>query len=73
MAFAGAGRACYSTFSTSFEVRMAQFNLPGNSQVKKGKAWPAPTTANGKKPKHTKDFKVYRYNPDEDANPRIDI
>ncbi len=36
-------------------------------------AWPAPVTANGKKPKRTKDFKVYRYNPDEDANPRMDI
>jgi len=52
---------------------MVQFNLPKNSQVKKGKAWPAPVTANGKKPKRTKDFKVYRYNPDEDANPRMDI
>ncbi len=52
---------------------MAQFNLPKNSQVKKGKAWPVPTLANGKKPKRTKDFKVYRYNPDEDANPRIDV
>src|SRR6202522_2548593 len=52
---------------------MVQFNLPKNSQVKKGKAWPAPVTANGKKPKRTKDFKVYRHNPDEDANPRMDI
>ncbi|HUO93537.1 MAG TPA: succinate dehydrogenase iron-sulfur subunit [Rhizomicrobium sp.] len=55
------------------EEAMVQFNLPKNSQVKKGKAWPAPVTANGKKPKRTKDFKVYRYNPDEDANPRMDI
>ena len=52
---------------------MVQLNLPKNSQVKKGKVWPAPVTANGKKPKRTKDFKVYRYNPDEDANPRMDI
>ena len=52
---------------------MVQLRLPKDSQVKKGKVWPAPTTANGKKPKRTKDFKVYRYNPDEDANPRIDI
>jgi len=29
-------------------------------------------TANGKKPIHTKDFKIYRYNPDEADNPRID-
>jgi len=52
---------------------MVQLSLPRNSQVKKGKVWPAPVTANGKKPKRTKDFKVYRYNPDEDANPRMDI
>jgi succinate dehydrogenase / fumarate reductase iron-sulfur subunit len=51
---------------------MAQFVLPKNSRVQKGKVWPGPTTANGKKPKRTKDFKVYRYNPDEDANPRVD-
>jgi succinate dehydrogenase / fumarate reductase iron-sulfur subunit len=51
---------------------MVQFRLPKGSEVKKGKVWPGPTTANGKKPKRTKDFKVYRYNPDEDANPRID-
>jgi succinate dehydrogenase / fumarate reductase iron-sulfur subunit len=52
---------------------MVQLRLPKDSQVKKGKVWPAPTTANGKKPKRTKDFRVYRYSPDEDANPRIDI
>ncbi|MGB8365669.1 MAG: succinate dehydrogenase iron-sulfur subunit [Rhizomicrobium sp.] len=51
---------------------MVQLTLPKNSQVKKGKTWPAPVTANGKKPKRTKDFKVYRYNPDDDANPRLD-
>ena len=52
---------------------MVELRLPRGSQVKKGKAWPGPVTANGKKPKRTKDFKVYRYNPDEDANPRVDI
>ena len=51
---------------------MVQLRLPKGSQVKKGNAWPGPTTANGKKPKRTKDFKIYRYNPDEDANPRMD-
>ncbi|MBS0278650.1 MAG: succinate dehydrogenase iron-sulfur subunit [Proteobacteria bacterium] len=51
---------------------MVQLTLPKNSKIKKGKVWPAPTTANGKKPKRTKDFRVYRYNPDEDANPRVD-
>jgi succinate dehydrogenase / fumarate reductase iron-sulfur subunit len=51
---------------------MVQFRLPKGSQPQKGKSWPAPVTANGKKPKRTKDFKVYRYNPDEAGNPRID-
>jgi succinate dehydrogenase / fumarate reductase iron-sulfur subunit len=51
---------------------MVQFRLPKGSEIEKGKAWPGPTTANGKKPKRTKDFRVYRYNPDEDANPRLD-
>ena len=51
---------------------MVQLRLPKNSVVKKGKAWPAPVTANGKKPKRTKDFKVYRYDPDKTENPRVD-
>jgi succinate dehydrogenase / fumarate reductase iron-sulfur subunit len=52
---------------------MVQFSLPKGSEVKKGKVWPGPTTANGKKPKRTKDFKVYRYDPETGENPRIDI
>ncbi|MGD0866452.1 MAG: succinate dehydrogenase iron-sulfur subunit [Rhizomicrobium sp.] len=52
---------------------MVQFSLPKGSQVKKGKVWPAPVTANGKKPKRTKDFKIYRYDPDTGDNPHIDI
>src|ERR1700744_2155763 len=51
---------------------MVEFALPKNSTVKKGKSWPAPTTANGKKPKRTKDFRVYRYDPSTDENPRVD-
>src|SRR5215467_5684684 len=51
---------------------MAQFVLPQNSRVKKGKVWPAEMAANGKKPKRTKEFKVYRYNPDSGSNPTID-
>ena len=46
--------------------------LPKASRVKKGKVWPAETAANGKKPKRSKEFKVYRYNPDEGANPTVD-
>ncbi|HSM95616.1 MAG TPA: succinate dehydrogenase iron-sulfur subunit [Rhizomicrobium sp.] len=51
---------------------MVQFRLPRESRINKGKVWPGPTTANGKKPKRTKDFRVYRYDPDVDANPRVD-
>src|SRR6202142_2216490 len=51
---------------------MVQFILPKGSKVTKGKVWPAPKTANGKKPKRSKDFKVYRYDPDAGANPRTD-
>ena len=51
---------------------MVQFTLPKGSKVTKGKVWPGPKTANGKKPKRSKDFKVYRYDPDKDANPRVD-
>jgi succinate dehydrogenase / fumarate reductase, iron-sulfur subunit len=52
---------------------MVQFTLPKGSSPKKGKEWPAPTEANGKRAKGTKQFKVYRFDPDKDENPRIDI
>ena len=52
---------------------MVQLTLPKGSQVKKGKVWPRPSTKNGKKPKRTKDFRVYRYNPDEGKNPKLDV
>lgn len=46
---------------------MVQLTLPKNSQVKTGKTWPKPAnTAN------LKEFRVYRWNPDDGANPRID-
>ena len=46
---------------------MAQFNLPANSIVKKGKEFPAPAGAI-----NVKRFKVYRYDPDSGSNPRVD-
>jgi len=51
---------------------MVQLRLPKSSQPVKGKAWPAPVTTNGKKPKRSKDFRVYRYDPDVGTNPRVD-
>ena len=46
---------------------MAEFALPKNSRIGKGKSYPAPDGA-----ANTKVFKVYRWNPDDGANPRID-
>ena len=46
---------------------MAEFSLPANSIVKKGRIFEAPAAA-----KNTKRFKVYRYNPDDGQNPSVD-
>ena len=46
---------------------MAQFRLPPNSRIEKGKTWPAPEGA--KRPRR---FKIYRYDPDGESNPRLD-
>jgi succinate dehydrogenase / fumarate reductase, iron-sulfur subunit len=46
---------------------MAEFNLPKNSRLTEGKAWPKPANA-----KHVTEFKIYRWNPDDTANPRTD-
>jgi len=47
---------------------MAEFTLPANSIVKKGITFDAPKDAT-----NIKTFKVYRYDPDDGKNPRIDI
>jgi len=46
---------------------MAQLALPKNSRVGAGKTWPAPPGAG-----RTRRFKVYRWSPNDDRNPRID-
>jgi succinate dehydrogenase / fumarate reductase, iron-sulfur subunit len=46
---------------------MAEFSLPQNSKVLPGKEHPKPAGA-----KRTKTFKIYRWDPDTGANPRID-
>lgn len=46
---------------------MAEFTLPANSIVKKGNTFKAPKGA-----KKVKKFVIYRYDPDTQANPRID-
>jgi succinate dehydrogenase / fumarate reductase iron-sulfur subunit len=47
---------------------MAEFRLPKNSAPLPGKEFPAPTDA-----KRLKRFEVYRWNPDSNENPRIDV
>jgi succinate dehydrogenase / fumarate reductase iron-sulfur subunit len=46
---------------------MVEFNLPANSRITGGKTWPRPAGA-----KSTKTFAIYRWNPDDGQNPRID-
>jgi len=46
---------------------MAEFRLPKNSRITKGKSFPAPEGAS-----RTKTFRVYRWDPDDGQNPRVD-
>src|SRR5215471_10979057 len=46
---------------------MVQLTLPENSRMKPGKTWPRPANA-----KRTTEFRIYRWNPDDGMNPRID-
>ncbi|MFW5681111.1 MAG: succinate dehydrogenase iron-sulfur subunit [Pseudomonadota bacterium] len=46
---------------------MAEFALPANSRITKGRHFPAPEGA-----KNVKTFKIYRYDPDTGENPRLD-
>ena len=46
---------------------MVEFTLPRNSKIGKGKVHPAPADAT-----RTKKLKVYRWNPDDGENPRMD-
>ena len=46
---------------------MVEFTLPKNSRVTEGKVWPKPAGA-----KRLAEFRIYRWNPDDGANPRID-
>jgi succinate dehydrogenase / fumarate reductase iron-sulfur subunit len=47
---------------------MATFTLPNNSRITGGKTHKAPAGA-----KRVREFKVYRWNPDDGQNPRTDI
>ena len=46
---------------------MVEFALPRNSKISGGKSWPKPAGAT-----ETREFKVYRWNPDDGKNPSVD-
>jgi succinate dehydrogenase / fumarate reductase iron-sulfur subunit len=46
---------------------MVEFTLPKNSKITEGKAWPAPPKA-----RDLREYRIYRWNPDDGANPRLD-
>ncbi len=46
---------------------MVQLTLPKNSRVTPGKTWPRPAHAI-----HGREFRVYRWNPEDGKNPRMD-
>lgn len=46
---------------------MVQLNLPKNSRIKQGKTWDKPDGA-----ANIREYRVYRWNPDDDDNPRVD-
>ena len=46
---------------------MVQLNLPQNSKITEGKTWQRPSGA-----RHVTAFRVYRWNPEDGANPRMD-
>jgi succinate dehydrogenase / fumarate reductase, iron-sulfur subunit len=46
---------------------MVEFVLPKNSRISGGKTWPKPQAATA-----TREFKIYRWNPDDGKNPSVD-
>ena len=46
---------------------MVELALPKNSQIKQGKTWPKPEGAT-----NLREYRIYRWNPDDGENPRVD-
>jgi succinate dehydrogenase / fumarate reductase iron-sulfur subunit len=46
---------------------MVEFALPRNSRIVEGKTWPKPEGA-----KNLREYRIYRWSPDDDDNPRVD-
>ncbi|TIT59742.1 MAG: succinate dehydrogenase iron-sulfur subunit, partial [Mesorhizobium sp.] len=46
---------------------MVELTLPKNSKVQQGKTWPKPEGAT-----NLREYRIYRWSPDDDENPRMD-
>ena len=46
---------------------MVELTLPKNSRIRTGKTWPKPEGAT-----NVRKFSIYRWNPDDGENPRVD-
>ena len=46
---------------------MVELTLPKNSQIKQGKTWPKPEGAT-----NLREYRIYRWSPDDGENPSID-
>src|SRR3954467_3720296 len=46
---------------------MVQFTLPKNSKITEGKTWARPASA-----QNVREYRIYRWNPEDDNNSRID-
>src|SRR4051794_5567321 len=46
---------------------MVQFTLPKNSKVTEGKTWPPPARG-----RNLREYRIYRWNPEDGNNPRLD-
>jgi succinate dehydrogenase / fumarate reductase, iron-sulfur subunit len=51
---------------------MVQLTLPKNSKVGTGKTWPKPMKADGSPATKLREYRIYRYDPDGEGNPRVD-
>ena len=46
---------------------MVELTLPRNSKIKPGKTWPKPEGAT-----RLREYRIYRWSPDDEENPRLD-
>jgi len=46
---------------------MVEITLPKNSRIQEGKVWPKPEGAT-----NLREYRIYRWSPDDDENPRVD-